>query len=111
MTRDTFDRFTPPDRGRFGDNEAAPESTSHRPRVTGASDLKDLELKEHTRTAAAILVSDGRHGHKPQWLPLSKVEITETGRYEKIWNDDYRKTAQVVLVTLPEWLAREKGLI
>lgn len=111
--KDAFDKFAPPDRGRFGDNEAAPERTARGPRVTGASDLKDLELMKHATSATglAVLVSDGRAGHKPQWLPLSKVEIEETGRTERVWNDDRRSYAPVVKVTLPEWLAREKGLI
>jgi hypothetical protein len=113
MTRDrftdTFDRFQPPERGRFGDNEMAQPRSG--PRVTGASDLKDLELHQHAKTAKAVLVSDGKHGSKPQWLPLSEVEIVDTGRSGKIWNDDRRSWAPIVIVTLPEWLAREKRLI
>lgn len=38
MTRDTFDRFTPPERGRFGDRESAGE----RPTREAHSDLVDL---------------------------------------------------------------------
>lgn len=110
MTGDAFDKFQPPDRGRFGDNEAAPR-TARGPRVTGASDLKDLELLRHAKTDSAVLVSDGRTDHKPQWLPLSQVEVEETGRTEHVWNDDRRSYAPVVKVTLPEWLARDKGLI
>lgn len=110
MTGDTFDKFQPPERGRFGDNEAAPESHT-RPRVTGASDLKDIELLRHAVTERGILVSNGRHGTKPQWLPLSQVEVEDTGRRERIWNDDYRQSAPVVIITMPEWLAREKELL
>lgn len=111
MTGDTFDKFQPPDRGRFGDNEMAPEPRASGPRVTGASDLKDIELKQHHKTGDAVLVSNGRHDHKPVWLPLSHVEIEPLDRYERVWNDSYRNHAQVIVVTLPEWLAREKGLI
>jgi hypothetical protein len=110
VTGDTFDRFQPPDRGRFGDNEMAREP-SRQPRFTGASDLKDIELKQHHKTLQAVLVSNGRHDHKPVWLPLSHVEIEDTGRTERIWNDDRRWSAPVVIVTLPEWLAKAKGLI
>jgi hypothetical protein len=109
--KDSFEKFQAPDRGRFGDNEMAPERAARGPRVAGASDLKDLELKQHARTASAVLVSDGQNAHKPQWLPLSQIEIEETGRFERVWNDDYRERAPVVIVTLPEWLARSKGLI
>jgi hypothetical protein len=108
--KDAFDKFAPPERGRFGDNEMAPERST-RPRVTGASDLKDLTLKQHAKTAAGVLVSDGSANKKPQWLPLSQVEIEDTGRIERVWNDDRRNHAPIVIVTLPEWLAREKGLI
>ena len=109
--KDSFEKFQAPDRGRFGDNELAPERTARGPRVTGASDLKDLELKQHAKTGNAVLVSDGQNGHKPQWLPLSQVEIEETGRTERVWNDDRRSYAPAVKVTLPEWLALAKGLI
>lgn len=111
MSGDTFDKFTPPERGCFGDNEAAPEQRARGPRVTGASDLKDIDLLQHHKTTLGILVSDGRVGKKPQWLPLSKVEVEDTGRIERVWNDERLHYAPVVKVTLPEWLARQKGLI
>ena len=68
------DRFTPPERGRFGDNERA--------------------------------------GSKPRWIPHSKVEVLKK---ESIL-PGVRRNGQTVrlaciVVTMPEWLAREKGLI
>lgn len=110
MTRDAFDAFTPPDRCRFGDNELAPDRAP-RPRVTGASDLKDIELALHHETGAAVLVSTGGQLHKPAWVPKSQCQVEKTGRYMSVWNDERRKSAEVVIVTLPEWLAREKGLL
>ena len=53
--KDAFDKFQSPDRGRFGDNELAPERTTRGPRVTGASDLKDLELKQHVALQDAVV--------------------------------------------------------
>ena len=108
--KDAFDKFAPPERGRFGDNEMAP-LPARGPRVTGASDLKDIELFQHAKTRFGVLVSRGRHGKAPVWLPLSHVEIEETGRSERVWNDDRRHYAPIVIVTLPERLAREKGLL
>lgn len=105
MTRDTFDHFTPPERGRFGDNEHKPA----RARVTGASDLVDLDLI-HFRDAErpkAVLVSLGDRT-AAVWLPKSQIEIVTTGPV------DYKRrgfVSQPVKVTLPEWLAKDKGLI
>lgn len=61
------------------------------------SDLIDLELYELHRTDEAILVSIERD--KKTWLPLSAVEIEETGK------------RGMVIVTLPERLAIDKGLV
>jgi hypothetical protein len=56
-------------------------------------DVEDLDIKN--RTDKAILVDDGKVS---VWLPLSQVEVEE--------NRDGTYT-----VTLPEWLAKDKGLI
>jgi hypothetical protein len=95
MTRDTYDMFSPPDRGRFGDNEQrAPKG-----RVTGASDLIDLKLQLRQERPLAIMVSDPAQGANAPWisLPRSQIEYVADGAF--------------VTVTLPEWLAREKGLV
>lgn len=66
------------------------------------SDLTDLLLFEHHRTAAAVLVSDTGAEKDGVWLPLSQVEIeakpTKAGGNE-------------VIVTGPEWLFADKRLI
>lgn len=93
MIRDTFDRFTPQDRGLFGDHESVRGNDSVR------SDLVDLTLILRMEKPLAIAVTDPA---KPSgawiWLPKSKIE------FEK-------KSATAVVVTLSEWLAQEKGLI
>lgn len=110
MIRDTFDMFQNPDRGRFGDGE----STSHRPRVTGASDLIDLTLCLHAESKrgqkeqGAIRVSSDADDAKAQWLPKSQCEFATTGKRQR---SKQGIGVEVVTVTLPEWLAREKGLI
>lgn len=60
------------------------------------SDLVDLELRIHRETDRAILVSDGGEIAKAVWLPKSQIEIVpnRSGTYT---------------VTMPEWLAEEKG--
>lgn len=62
------------------------------------SELVDLTMQVHMKTERAILVSDDGDRDKAVWLPLSQIE-TEP------------KSASVVIITLPVWLAHEKGLI
>lgn len=61
------------------------------------SDLVDLPVQIHARTERAILVSDDGERERAVWLPLAHVEIVAEGRHH--------------VVTLPEWLALERGLI
>ncbi len=93
MTRDTFDMFERPARGRFGDNE----SESVRGNDSVRSDLVDLELVYRDQKPLALAVS--LHGKKKWvWLPKSKIEFEKTGAFE-------------VKVTMPTWLAKDKELI
>lgn len=62
------------------------------------SDLIDLTMQRHHETEKAILVSDDGERAKAVWLPKSAVEVEEKGR-------------GIVVVTLPEPLAIEKGLV
>ncbi len=62
------------------------------------SNIIDLELWRHHETEKAILVSDDGEREKAVWLPKSAVEVEEKGN-------------SIVIVTLPEPLAIEKGLV
>lgn len=62
------------------------------------SNLIDLTLRWHHETAKAILVSDDGDREKAVWLPKSVVEVEDKGR-------------GIVVVTLPEPLAIDKGLV
>lgn len=62
------------------------------------SDLVDVAVCVHHRTANAVLVSDDGTREKAVWLPLSKIEIEMQG-------------TSTAIVTMPEWLAVEKGLV
>jgi hypothetical protein len=100
MTRDTFDLFQDKPRGRFGDNELRDDN-----RVT-KSDLVDLDLflQNDNPDKKAIAVSTDRLTPFARWvwLPRSLIEY------------EHKATARrtvVVRVTLPEQLAKEKGLI
>jgi uncharacterized protein YggU (UPF0235/DUF167 family) len=60
------------------------------------SDLIDIVVLFRTETANAVLVNDLK---KLVWLPKSQIEIVKS------------KTDKTCTVTLPEWLAIEKGLV
>jgi len=64
----------------------------------GNSSLIDLTVKMHAETKLAILVSDDGVEKNAVWLPKSQIEYAETKK-------------GVVEVTLPEWLATDKGLV
>lgn len=111
MTRDTFDLFSDKDRGRFGDNESAPA-----PRVTGASDLYDVDCVLHHDTkkavGGAILVSIDGDETKAQWLPHSLIEYVLKPSYVPgVRKNGQVVTLQVVTVTLPKNLAKQRDLL
>lgn len=60
-------------------------------RTTGRSDIVDIACEIRAQTERAIQIFDGK---TTCWLPLSQVEIGDDGT-----------------VAMPEWLAKEKGLI
>lgn len=60
----------------------------------GNSDLVDISGELRHETDKAFLFWDGGND-EPVWLPKSQVEWDETGK----------------IMTMPEWLALEKGLI
>jgi len=64
----------------------------------GKSDLIDLTLCLHAITERAVSVSDTGEDAKAVWLPLSQCEVL-------------KRPNRTCVVTLPEWLAHEKGLI
>ncbi len=65
------------------------------------SNLIDIEVFFHVTTAKAVMVSDTGEAKDAVWLPLSQIEQEppENG------------LAGYGTVTLPEWLALERGLI
>jgi hypothetical protein len=61
------------------------------------SDLVDVFVAVHHRTEKAVLVSLDGERSKAVWIPLSQIEIEERERDS--------------IVTMPQQLAYEKGLI
>lgn len=101
MTRDTFDHFQPQDRGMFGENEQRSDSD----KVT-KSNLCDLDLFCHNDNPSKLAIAVSQDIATPFakwiWLPRSLIEIVKTGSIRDV---------STVRVTLPERVAREKGLI
>ena len=62
------------------------------------SDVIDIEVKVHARTDRGIRVSATGQQIDAEWLPLSQIEVE-------------MKEGGMAVVTLPEWLALDKGLI
>lgn len=58
-----------------------------------------LPLILHVETRAAIMVSQDGDQRLGVWLPLSSVRVEPS------------EIDRGVMVTLPDWLAREKGLL
>lgn len=73
--------------------------------VAGRPGWLDVAMIRHRATERAVLVSPDGNTRRAVWLPLSQVEVTcrET--------DELQMTGGVpVIVTMPDWLARERGL-
>ena len=62
------------------------------------SDLIDVSVFQHHETDKAILVSEDGDRERAVWLPKAACEIE-------------RKERGVIVVTMPERLAIEKGLV
>jgi len=64
------------------------------------SNLIDITVVKHAETTKAVLVSDNGDKSRGVWVPLSQCEIEP---------EDGEK--DIYVLTLPEWLAIDKGLI
>lgn len=62
------------------------------------SDLIDIDMQIFAETAKAVLMSDTGRKENAVWLPKSQIEYDQA-------------SIGMVQVTMPEWLAKEKGLI
>lgn len=59
----------------------------------------EIKLELHRETEKAILVSDDGDRDNAVWLPVSQITMRPVG------------DGEIVVVTMPEWLALDKGLI
>jgi hypothetical protein len=68
------------------------------------SDLTDLTLALHHETDKAVLVSETGDEKKAVWIPKSQCAVERTGTVGA-------RRYSIVIVTLPEWQAIDKGLV
>lgn len=73
------------------------------------SDLTDITLALHHETEKAILVSETGDEKKAIWIPKSQCEVERTGKF--VEGQIGSKKYPVVIVTMPEWQAINKGLV
>ncbi len=71
------------------------------------SDLTDLTMALHHETERAILISETGDPKKAVWVPKSQCEIEPTGKFCTVASKQF----PVVIVTMPEWQAINKGLV
>lgn len=74
------------------------------------SNLTDLTLALHAETERAVLVSETGDEKKAVWIPKSQCEVEQTGKFCQQGNAVGTRKYPVVIVTLPEWQAINKGL-
>lgn len=113
---DTFDMFKPRDRGRFGDSELRDGTPAGQ--VNGASNLIDLPLVLHWQTKpsdpdkGAVLVSADGNETRAIWVPMSQCQIEDLNRtVTGIKKSGQKVQLRSITLTLPQWLAKEKGLL
>ena len=74
--------------------------------------LHDFAMTLHYDTGKAVLVSDNGEESKAVFLPRSVIEIFDNGKTGPAVNRHGESIVlPIVIVTVPEWLARDKGLI
>ncbi len=64
------------------------------------SDLHDIDVCLHSRTEKAVYVSLDGDSAKAVWVPLSQIEFVPTNSKRREY-----------LLTGPQWLLHEKGLV
>lgn len=101
MTRDLFDLMG-------GDDARAPfngESTLH-------YDTIELEMVLHYDTGKAVQVSDTGEEARAVWLPKTQIQMNPSGKkVPSVKKDGQHTILPVVTISIPEWLAKNKGLV
>ncbi len=71
-----------------------------------------LTLAIHARTGRAILVSETGEADKASWVPLSQSKLIDLNKTASGFDRKGQSTSLPLFeVTMPEWLATDKGLV
>ena len=74
--------------------------------VAGRPGLVDVAMIRHAATERAVKLSTCGDKERAIWLPLSQVEVACQE------SDEFSLTGGVpVIVTMPDWMARDRGLM
>jgi hypothetical protein len=87
--------------------------------MTRSTAAFDLTLVVHAASKAALLCSEAGEidpsSGQPKagkWLPRSEITLTEQMELKLLrWEDDRRRGTIVLTMTIPEWLAYDRGLM
>lgn len=66
--------------------------------------LAEIEVDYVHHTAKAVLINDGEGNE--HWVPYSMLEESNTASFY-----EGKKQGESITLSIPEWLAMEKGLI
>lgn len=93
--------------------EVAADKPAVRPPKTEHVEL-DLVLHYDNEVRATVLVSESGDESKAVWLPKSEIAIAETGRRAPAITTQGKPVENglpVIACNIPEWLAKDRGLI
>lgn len=72
----------------------------------------DLVLHYDNSARGAILVSETGEESSAVWLAKSQIQVNRSGKkVPAVKRDGQREVLPVITVSIPEWLAKSKGLI
>jgi len=71
---------------------------------------RTLTLFLHREETASVLVSLTGRNSDSKWLPRSQIEIAPE-RVDAPATKERKLSMPMIMVTLPDWLAKSKGLI
>lgn len=104
MSRDLVDQM--------GDRGRAPRDISDEHERVQKSDLHEFKMAQHYDTGKAVFASETGDEAKAVWLPHSHIEIESHAQFTQgITKSGKKLSLPLITVSIPEWLAKEKGLI